>query len=1167
MTRPVPVAVLVTALTLFSASGYAVTLQSAFMSKAPSDDRCNPSPAVTSFLSTDATAWLYVSVGSAAAGDVLKVEWVRPDGQVQQTSQFNPSAQAGDYCYDVHLSIAGTAAATALGTWTVRGLWNGSLLFTVTFTLVNPACTYSISPTSGTFGASGGSGVVSVTAGAGCSWTAASNISWITITSGASGSGGGTAGYSVAANTSSTSRTGTLTVAGQTHTVTQAGAAPSGPPQLSTGGVTNAADYSRDFAPGIIVSIFGTSLAGTAAGASQLPLPTTLGGASVEVVDGSRTLNAPLFYVSPTQINAQLPSDLTSSSVQVRVRNAAGASGTDTITILPRAPRLFTKTMDGKGEAIVLHADYTVVSAASPAKAGEIVILYLTGLGAVDPAIAAGSAGGDGSEVAPLNLLTEGVSVTVGGLYARVHFAGLAPYFAGLYQVNFQMPSEMLGGADAVVVSSGGRDSQANVTVVGAANWQAVGSGSIGSGGGTVAAAGISLTAPAGAFATATTLTLLRKPAPPASALDAYRSSEFFAVSGLPDTINAPMTLKLDISRPGPSGGDTLVMLQDVNGVASGPIFLPATVQGNQLVATIPAVSDTTTLAAFYPDDRPPSAAGARGNPLWTIAGMKSSGHVTNSTGNFIVYFSDATMATASELLASLDDAYSKLGALGLDWSKRTNKPIQVNLYPFTGDDAQTAGLEGATLWGRQREQLDFNSTFMTDATERRVTAGHELFHLLQNLYDPRTLFQVAKFSSSWLWMLEASSTWFERLMVSNTPSNVKNFADFLSKHGLEYPPGDRKTVQNHGYGTAMFLEHISRQKGDNAAAEVIKLMAQGEGLVLPQPKYLPVEALNSVVGDVGAAWLQFCRNYMTGSVYSAFPAPVNVSSLATGNRARFLKETDAAVTFTWNASDLSARVYSVAFDLLYQWPPNTKLSVSLTDPGGQAEAIIYKAGAGFTVWSSAGTVRAAAWEYPDVAELVKNRVSLIIMVANGRAVKPYSGTTPITLKVALPPSGLLPLLQKTKVVKAVLAGCTDYPLWVGSELTLQGPNCPLTWSGTRFSWGCTDVTPFGPTATYTSQGSGTVSADATTLLTIQGTLKISDPADPNGPGEGIWSLKNFPCAASSYPSGQVGCSVQIQSGHLADHLVQYTWNGQPVYGSGAGSGCTFDSIEITFRP
>jgi hypothetical protein len=91
-----------------------------------------------------------------------------------------------------------------------------------------PSCTYSISPTSAFFGASGGSGSVSVTAPSGCSWTATSNASWITITSGSSGSGNGTVNYSVAANNSTSSRMGTMTIAGQTFTVNQAGASAAG---------------------------------------------------------------------------------------------------------------------------------------------------------------------------------------------------------------------------------------------------------------------------------------------------------------------------------------------------------------------------------------------------------------------------------------------------------------------------------------------------------------------------------------------------------------------------------------------------------------------------------------------------------------------------------------------------------------------------------------------------------------------------------------------------------------------------------------------------------------------------------------------------------------------------------------------------------------------------
>jgi hypothetical protein len=94
-------------------------------------------------------------------------------------------------------------------------------IFTVTQDA--PACVYSISPTSASYASAGGTGNVNVTAGAGCAWTAASNDAWITITSGASGSGNGVVNYSVAAN-SGAARSGTMFIAGQTFTVTQSAA-------------------------------------------------------------------------------------------------------------------------------------------------------------------------------------------------------------------------------------------------------------------------------------------------------------------------------------------------------------------------------------------------------------------------------------------------------------------------------------------------------------------------------------------------------------------------------------------------------------------------------------------------------------------------------------------------------------------------------------------------------------------------------------------------------------------------------------------------------------------------------------------------------------------------------------------------------------------------------
>jgi hypothetical protein len=112
----------------------------------------------------------------------------------------------------VNFSVAANTGAQRNGTLTVAGQ-------TVTITQAAP-CSYTVSPTANTLASAGGTGSTSVTTTSACSWTATSNAGWITVTSGGSGTGNGTVNYSVAANTGA-QRTGTLTVAGQTVTITQ----------------------------------------------------------------------------------------------------------------------------------------------------------------------------------------------------------------------------------------------------------------------------------------------------------------------------------------------------------------------------------------------------------------------------------------------------------------------------------------------------------------------------------------------------------------------------------------------------------------------------------------------------------------------------------------------------------------------------------------------------------------------------------------------------------------------------------------------------------------------------------------------------------------------------------------------------------------------------------
>src|SRR4030095_13504650 len=133
---------------------------------------------------------------------------------------------------------ANSSTSSRTGTLTIAGQ-------TFTVTQAGVACSYAISPTSNPSVVAGGAtGTVTVTAATGCTWSSTSNAAWITFSGATTGSGNGSVNYSVAANSSTSSRTGTLTIAGQTFTVTQAGVAcsyaisPTSNPSVVPGGGT-----------------------------------------------------------------------------------------------------------------------------------------------------------------------------------------------------------------------------------------------------------------------------------------------------------------------------------------------------------------------------------------------------------------------------------------------------------------------------------------------------------------------------------------------------------------------------------------------------------------------------------------------------------------------------------------------------------------------------------------------------------------------------------------------------------------------------------------------------------------------------------------------------------------------------------------------------------------
>lgn len=234
-------------------------------------------------------------------------------------------------------------------------------------------------------------------------------------------------------------------------------------PAVAAGGVVNAVDYSANVCPGTLISVFGRNLAPAPAAVSGGPLPRAIGGVRLEVFDGRVTYAAPLYFVSPSQVNAQLPFEVKGEAAQLRVWNGSVASGWESFAVGLVAPRIFTRP--GTQEAIALKQDYRLVAASNPAQPGEAISLYAVGLGAVAPPVASGAVAGDGGISGPLSRTIEPVTVFVGDRAAPVLWAGLAPGMVGVYQVNVLLPSHLESAVMPVTLEVAKVRSQVGVTL------------------------------------------------------------------------------------------------------------------------------------------------------------------------------------------------------------------------------------------------------------------------------------------------------------------------------------------------------------------------------------------------------------------------------------------------------------------------------------------------------------------------------------------------------------------------------------------------------------------------------------------------------------------------------------------------------------------------------
>jgi uncharacterized protein (TIGR03437 family) len=396
--------------------------------------------------------------------------------------------------------------------------------YTLSLTAPVGGCSYALNPTNQSFTAGGGAGIVNVTTQANCAWTAASNNSWITITSGGPGGGSGAVNYSVAANNSPNSRAGSLTVAGLTFTINQAGAgancpvvsgvnppsgavsanvtitgvnftgvnavkfsnnavaqftvnsdsqitavvpngAVNGPITISKpncsetqtsnftpfGAIANvsAANYlGQALASESIVAAFGTNLATSIQVAGTTPLPVTLAGTTVKVRDGANVERfSPLFFVSPTQVNYQIPAGTASGAATITITSGSGAISIGIAQIANLVPGLFTANASGQGivSAIVIRVrqdgSQTVEPVAQFDQAQNSFVALPIDLGPPTDQVYLVMFGTGMRNVTSL----AGAKLTIGGTNTELLYVGAQGGFVGLDQANALLPRSLIG--------------------------------------------------------------------------------------------------------------------------------------------------------------------------------------------------------------------------------------------------------------------------------------------------------------------------------------------------------------------------------------------------------------------------------------------------------------------------------------------------------------------------------------------------------------------------------------------------------------------------------------------------------------------------------------------------------------------------------------------------
>ncbi len=465
---------------------------------------------------------------------------------------------------------------------------------------------------------------------------------------------------------------------------------------------------------------------------------------------------------------------------------------------------------------------------------------------------------------------------------------------------------------------------------------------------------------------------------------------------------------------------------------ANLPSIVVGTVSGGVLNLALPASAECDAPGSNHP--RQADVPTQRAVTFWAISGFRA-----EASAHFHLTYPIGIIAESDDcpqlILNAAESAYAKLGAMGFAFTAGLSWPFRLNLITGMGErDGETS----VPLSGKRYQYINLNQALCDAGKENdiKATVGHEFFHAVQNLYDPRSAIAIRNrllFNIHYLWLAEASSVWFEASMLNNpnyaSPVFLANLE--MASHGLE-TGDDASEIQNIGYWASGFMRYLRQSRGSDAFMLDLwdTVRAQGTGTA----GYSDLRALmDSTGGDtqLAARWTAFSNLYHTRNTgYANWPMPP-------GDRSWFAAAQPAADLAT-DLTPFSNRKLLFSFNTP---PASSSYVLSVLTPSTNLSHTLYRGTSTDGPFTSLGNLH---YGYPRTFTPARGELYLV-SVTNTDTTAPYTAVDRSVVHIG---------------PQSSCSFCEGVP---ASAVYSQGTD--IRWDGQEFAWKY--WRPAADTATY----------------------------------------------------------------------------------------------------